>query len=245
MLTVFTGYQQTAYGAPEYLSSFLSNLAADPYQSSYALASRNPSGFETAQYASLRQQDLSAPPDATAYMQPTWVAAISAPSQQSSRPTSSMGMSRPNVPFTYSPASTLGRNPSECGCRGLPDRPSEWRRDFSIRSGLVDQNDRCCMVAVSPSYHSVLRSCNDCISSVLDHISYSRSTLPFLRFHVLQFPPLTLPFRNVPHQIVSSASHANPHSPSCISSTHVSHRCRPRGRLPSYLDISSDTDPAN
>jgi hypothetical protein len=131
-----------------------------------------------------------------------------------------------------SPASTLGRNPSGCGCRGLPGQPSEWRRrDWHL--SYQGQNDRCCMVVVSASYYSVLRSCNDCISSVLDHISHPRPTLHlFLRFsfnhdppvsYDLRFLPLTLPFRDVPHQIVSSASHANPHTPSCVSSTHVSH----------------------
>jgi hypothetical protein len=141
----------TASGFPVHDSSLASNSSAFPYSypSGQAQATHHPSGFDASYYASLRQHTMSAPPD-TAYMQPSWMTAMGASSlaQQSSpydsmalvrRPGSSMAVARPHMPLDYSPASTLGRSPSGSGrgYGGLPDRPSEWRRDFSMRSGLA------------------------------------------------------------------------------------------------------------
>jgi hypothetical protein len=143
----------TASRLPVHDSSFSSNSAAaypHPYQSSQALATqgtRHPSGFDASHYASLRHQALSDPLD-VAYMQPSWATPIGASpfSQQSSstdsmalirRPSLPTAVIRPNVPFNYSPASSLGRSPSGTGYGGFPDRPSEWRKGFSMRSGLA------------------------------------------------------------------------------------------------------------
>ena len=136
-----------AGGLPVHNSSFSLNSAAYPYPypSSYALATQGtkyPSAFDPSHYASLRQQTLSAPPDA-ADMRPSWMTAMgTSPFAQQSSPNDSMAlirrpslsMARPNAPFNYSPASSLGRSPSG---GWLPDRPSEWRRGFSMRSGLA------------------------------------------------------------------------------------------------------------
>jgi hypothetical protein len=130
--------------------SFTSNPAAYPL--SYPPpAAHHASAFDTAHLAALRQHTLSAPPETT-YMQqqPSWMTAMGAPpfAQHPSpfestalirRPGSSMAVTRPQKPLDYSPASTLGRSPSGSGggYGGLPDRPSEWRRDFSMRTGLA------------------------------------------------------------------------------------------------------------
>jgi hypothetical protein len=138
----------TASGFPVHDSSFSSNSAANPYPypSGQAQATYYPNNFDSSHYTALQQQTLSAPPDAASMQQPSWVTAMGASpyAQQSSpysmalvrRPGSSMAMARPHMPFNHSPASTLGRSLSGSGHGGLPDRPSEWRRDFSIRSGL-------------------------------------------------------------------------------------------------------------
>lgn len=56
------------------------------------------------------------------------------------RPRSSLAIANPNMPLLYSPATNLRRSISGSGYqygRGLSDRPSEWRRDFSVRTGLA------------------------------------------------------------------------------------------------------------
>jgi hypothetical protein len=139
----------TARRPPVHDSSFSSNTAAYSYSyPSQALATRgtqHPNGFDASNYASLRHQALSDPLD-VAYAQPSWATGASPFSQQSSsadsmalirRPSLPMVVNRPNVPFNYSPASSLGRSPSGTGYGGLPDRPSEWRKGFSMKSGLA------------------------------------------------------------------------------------------------------------
>jgi hypothetical protein len=130
-------------------SSFTSNPAAYPL--SYPPpATHHTSAFDPAHLAALRQHTLSAPPETTYMQQPSWMTAMGAPpfAQHPSpfestalvrRPGSSMAVTRPQKPLDYSPASTLGRSPSGSGggYGGLPDRPSEWRRDFSMRTGLA------------------------------------------------------------------------------------------------------------
>jgi hypothetical protein len=126
-------------------------MAAGPYAyPSTSFAPQN--GYDPSQYAGFPQQTMSAPP-VTAYLPSSWAADagvapfVPQPSPWDSmaltRPGSSMSMARSNsyMPSTgnsfNSPVSTLGRSPKTHGYdRGLPDRPSEWRKDFSMRSGL-------------------------------------------------------------------------------------------------------------
>jgi hypothetical protein len=58
------------------------------------------------------------------------------------RPSLPMVVTRPNMPFNYSPASSLGKSPIGAGYGGLPDRPSEWRKGFSMKSGLASMLPR-------------------------------------------------------------------------------------------------------
>lgn len=154
---------------------------SQPMAGSYAYPPIPQNTYDHSQYAPLRQQTMSAPPNTT-YLPPSWAAntAVAPFVQQPSpwdslaltQPGSSMSMAHPNsyMPYagntfdSYSPVSTLGRSPKAYGHDGgLPDRPSEWRKDFSMRSGLSSLLPRqrpssyggmCCNSQLSLAYPS-------------------------------------------------------------------------------------------
>jgi hypothetical protein len=138
----FRGYPEATY------DSFTSNSTANTYTSNYAFPLQEMDTFDPSHVASLRHQTMSAPPDQT-HMQHSWINPTGHSFAQQVSPYNSMAMVPrhnsptafgPHMPFTYSPASTLGRSLSMGGHPhdgGLMDRPSEWRRGFSMRSGLA------------------------------------------------------------------------------------------------------------
>lgn len=174
-----------------------------PYPSGYAQAAYPPTGIGTP-YASFRQP----PPSVGAYQQPSWATSTtSSPLTQQSSPFGSKALlrrSRPHMPFSYSPASTLGRSPSGSGRsynHGLPDRPSEWRRDFSMRKGIASLLPRTRQRSYSYG------------GSSSDYGPQSRQILhPFLHFtfgeppvsYDLRLAPRTLVFRDIRRDIVAS-----------------------------------------
>lgn len=121
-----------------------------PYPPSSAFAPPSAaftSDFDPGHLAALRQQTMSAPPPQSFYApQQPWAQAFQNPafppptspydSMALSRPGSTMGMSRPATPFDYSPASTLGSISDIARYKVMPERPSEWRRDFTPKHGF-------------------------------------------------------------------------------------------------------------
>jgi hypothetical protein len=141
----FRGYPEGRFTAYD---SFTSNSTANiyPYTSNYAYPLQETGTFDPSHVASLRHQTMSAPPD----QQHSWINPTGHSFAQQVSPYNSMALAPrhnsptalvgPHMPFTYSPASTLGRSSSMGGHPhdgGLMDRPSEWRRGFSMRSGLA------------------------------------------------------------------------------------------------------------
>jgi len=206
-----------ATGYPGDTSSTINGFPhANPATGSYppSTSFAPPNGYDTSYYNPIRQQTMSTPP-AGAYMQPSWVANMgAAPLAQQSSPWDSMALTRPSSMSmagsglynphgpsgfdSYSPASTLGQSPKSGYGHdgGLPDRPSEWRKDFSMRSGLS---------SLLPRQRRQ--------SSYGDHSTHPRSHLhPFIR-HTFNDPPVaydlrlhpsTLSFREVHRDILAS-----------------------------------------
>lgn len=185
-----------------------------------------PSGFDASHFAALRQQTMSAPPEPS-YSAPSWssmmatspygqkVSAYEPMAQMSLG--SSMAVTRPQTPFTYSPASTLGSSPGGMPYGGLPDRPSEWRKDFTVRSGISSllprsRNNRASypagMFSVSlafaflTAFVSLLESGNHSHVIIHPFIQYNHSDPPVT--YDLRHAPRTLMFRDVPRHVIAS-----------------------------------------
>ena len=201
---------------------------------SYAYPSTSfapPNGYDDpSHYASLRQQTMSAPPD-NSYLPPSWATHMgpTAFGQQPSawdstaltRP-GSMARSNSYMSYagssfsSYSPVSTLGPSP-KAGYghdRGLPDRPSEWRKDFSMRSGLSSFLPRQRQSSYGGTCFQPSIACISFIFAVyIDQNAHPRSQLhPFIRYtfndapveYDLRLHPRTLTFREVHRAVLAS-----------------------------------------
>ena len=105
------------------------------------------SDFNPSHLVALRQQTTSAPPSQSYYApQQSWAQAFQCPnftpptfpynSMALTRPGSNVGMSRAATPFNHSPASTLSSISDVARYKFLPERPSEWRKDFTPKHGF-------------------------------------------------------------------------------------------------------------
>lgn len=105
------------------------------------------SDFDPSHLVALRQQTTSTPPSQSYYApQQSWARAFQFPNFTSptfpynsmtlTRPWSDVGMSRSATPFDHSPASTLSSFSDVSRYKFLPERPSEWRKDFTPKHGF-------------------------------------------------------------------------------------------------------------
>ncbi|KZP17080.1 hypothetical protein FIBSPDRAFT_35555 [Athelia psychrophila] len=147
------------------------------------------------------QASASFPPNP--YGTPSWTAAMNM--NQHSAPTSPL---RPNDlsrstswgAYAHSPASTLGRTSNSGGRKNdgngaLPDRPSEWRKDYSARSGLGALLPR--------GMHRSSRSVGDSSYHRLHEFIRHASSEPPVTWD-LRTPPAALAFRDVRREIMAS-----------------------------------------
>ncbi|KAF7978238.1 hypothetical protein HWV62_1250 [Athelia sp. TMB] len=138
-----------------------------------------------------------------------------------------MGRSTSWNGYANSPASTLGRAYSAGGHsydgddNPLPDRPSEWRKDFSPRSGFG---------ALFPSMHRPSRSVDNSVHKLHAFIRYSYSDPP-IRWD-LRLPPTSVSFRDVDRAVVPSDLWARFACEPPVATMRLVH-----ARLPWYVDV--------
>lgn len=170
------------------------------------------------------QPSLSFPPNP--YGTPSWTAAMTMQHSAPASPLRPTGLSRTTSwgGYPQSPASTLGRSSSRHGSEGnspLPDRPSEWRKDFSTRSGLS--------ALIPRGMHRPSYSVDNGHHRLHELIRHSSSEPPVT--WDLRTPPQTVSFRAVQRDVVSSDLMRFTCEPPAATMRLV------HPRLPWYIDI--------